>query len=271
MTAWQEVGDRVWVRRYDPFDVNATVIGTGGPTVVVDTRGSLAEGRQLRRDIAALPVPQPDVVINTHDHFDHAFGNAAFTPATIWGHVRCRDGLERRGEVQRQAVLSWLDDPSQRENLASTPLEPPSQTVTARHDLHVGDRTLWLCYLGRGHTDNDLIVEVADAEVVLAGDLVEQSAPPAYDDAWPLSWPHTLRALLRQVGPATVVVPGHGSAVDRGFVAAQAAEVARLADLLREHLDQGAPIDRLLAHSPFPQPTTRTALARAAAERRVSI
>ena len=100
--------------------------------------------------------------------------------------------------------------------------------------LDVGGRAVSLRHLGRGHTGADLVVAVDD--VVFAGDLVEEGAPPAMDDAFPLEWAATLTALLGLVrGP---VVPGHGAVVDAAFVAAQRDELARLARWLTE---PGAP------------------------------
>ena len=80
-----------------------------------------------------------------------------------------------------------------------------------------------LHYLGRGHTDSDIVVLVDG--VVFAGDLLENGAPPAFGDAFPLDWPDTAAALLELtdadefVGRA--VVPGHGPVADRAFAAGQ--------------------------------------------------
>ncbi len=48
VTGWQEVGDRVWVRRYDPFDVNVTVVAGDEKVLLVDVRTTLREARELR-------------------------------------------------------------------------------------------------------------------------------------------------------------------------------------------------------------------------------
>jgi hypothetical protein len=56
-------------------------------------------------------------------------------------------------------------------------------------------------------------VTVAVGHVLFAGDLVEESGPPAFEDAHPAEWAPTLDRVLKQVhGP---VVPGHGRPVDR--------------------------------------------------------
>ena len=45
-----------------------------------------------------------------------------------------------------------------------------------------GDRHVELIHPGRGHTAGDLVVRVPDADVLLAGDLVEESDPPFIGD-----------------------------------------------------------------------------------------
>ena len=71
-------------------------------------------------------------------------------------------------------------------------LVPPDHLVVERQELDLGDHGVQLAHLGRGHTGNDLVVVVPDSGVVFAGDLIEESAPPAYgDDCYPMDWPAT--------------------------------------------------------------------------------
>ena len=99
--AWREVGDRVWVRRYESLDQTIGVIGGDAGLVVIDTRASHRLADELRADLAQLPGALA-AVVNTHGHWDHAFGNARFLPAPIWGHVRCADDdrRARRGDAR---------------------------------------------------------------------------------------------------------------------------------------------------------------------------
>jgi glyoxylase-like metal-dependent hydrolase (beta-lactamase superfamily II) len=171
-------------------------------------------------------------VVNTHAHYDHCFGNAAFTPAGVWAHRACRAELAATGEQQRAEVVAALlaeGDPAA-EMVAMAPIELPDHLVDDAAVLDVGGREVTLRHLGRGHTDADLVVAVDD--VLFAGDLVEEGAPPAMDDGFPLEWPGTLTALVELArGP---VVPGHGAVVDAAFVAAQRDELAQLARWLTE-------------------------------------
>jgi glyoxylase-like metal-dependent hydrolase (beta-lactamase superfamily II) len=228
---WREVGDGVLVRRHAELDLNCGLVVGDGACLVIDTRSHLGEGRALAEAVRSV-TPHPWTVVNTHAHHDHCFGNACFRPAPIWGSRTCVAELEATGEMQRAAVVADLreaGDPAA-ELVATAPIDPPDRLVDDLAVLDVGGRAVTLRHLGRGHTGGDLVVVVDD--VLFAGDLVEESGPPAMDDAFPLEWPDTVTALLGHVlGP---VVPGHGDVVDADYVAAQRDELVALARWLTE-------------------------------------
>jgi glyoxylase-like metal-dependent hydrolase (beta-lactamase superfamily II) len=228
---WQEVGDRVFVRRHRELDLNCGLVVGDDGCLVIDTRSHLGEGRALAEAVRSL-TPHPWTVVNTHAHFDHCFGNAAFRPAAVWGHRRCPGELAATGEQQRASAVAGLraDGDPAAELVAIAPIDPPDHLVDEEAVLDVGGRAVTLRHLGRGHTCADLVVVVDD--VVFAGDLVEEGAPPAMEDAFPLEWAATTSALLELVrGP---VVPGHGAVVDAAFVTAQRDELAQLARWLTD-------------------------------------
>jgi glyoxylase-like metal-dependent hydrolase (beta-lactamase superfamily II) len=261
VTAWQEVADRVWVRRYDPFDVNVTVVGGDEGAVLVDTRTSLAEAAEVRDQLAELPLPRLVAVVLTHHHLDHCLGAGAWPGLPVWGSEGCRAALRSHGIEQREWWLARLPE-DRAVDLRASPIVPPDHLVRDEAELDLGGRAVWLRYLGRGHTDHDLVVHVPDAATVLAGDLVEVGAPPAFEEGHPFAWPATL-GRLEGLG-AEVVVPGHGAPTDAAFLATQREELATLAALCREALGGQRGTDAVLHASPFPAATTRLALARAA-------
>jgi glyoxylase-like metal-dependent hydrolase (beta-lactamase superfamily II) len=227
-TGWREVADRVFVRRYDFYDQGIGAVLGEDEVLVVDTRSTGAQARQLRDDLRLLTAA-PWRVVNTHHHYDHAFGNAVFRPAEVWGLARCAERLRLHGETTRAEMAR--QEPAIAHELAETVVDPPDRTFEGWADLLVGGRRVELRHLGRGHTDNDIVVRVPDARVLFAGDLLEQGAPPSFGDAYPLEWPATLGHLLDLVeGP---IVPGHGDVVDRDFASAQLAEIATLAEMAR--------------------------------------
>lgn len=253
---WVEVGDGVLVRRYAELDLSiGLVLGEAG-CLVIDTRSDLEQGAELAAAVRAL-TPNPLQVVLTHAHFDHCLGTAALLPAPVWAHPGCRDDLAEGGARQHAEAAAHRSGPAER-------LRPvvPDQTVALRTELDLGGRRVLLGHLGRGHTDHDLIVSVPDAGVVFAGDLVEQGAPPAFEDAYPLQWPDTVTAMLG-FGAGTVV-PGHGRPVDRDFVAAQRDELAELAAGCRAVMAGELSVADLLRRSPFDPATTHTAMRRCA-------
>lgn len=232
---WREIGDRVFVRRHNTLDLNAGLILGDDRCLVVDTRSSEREARELLRAVRSI-THLPYVVAVTHAHFDHCYGNATFAAeqpgCEIWAHERCRDELARSGAGQRASLAGWLRDSGElslADEVQSVTIQPPNRTFTDDATIDLGGRRIGLHHPGRGHTDHDIVVEVTDADITFVGDLVEQGAPPSFDDAYPLEWPATLDHLTDRLG--SIVVPGHGDVVDPDFVARQRVDIAEVAQV----------------------------------------
>lgn len=180
MTTWAEVADRVYQRRYDPLDVSVCVVRGADGLLLVDTRSSHREADDLRADL-------------------HVFaGRGVRWPAHLEAYERpLLDDLIARGV---EPVDDWRD----------VVITPPDVLIDDQATLDVGDRGVDLLHLGRGHTDNDLVISVPDARAWLVGDLVEESGPPMYGSgSFPLEWPTTVGRLLRRITADAIVVPGH--------------------------------------------------------------
>ena len=67
-------------------------------SLLIDTRSTHVQAREIVDDLRELTATPVTIVVDTHGHFDHAFGNHVFRPATIWGHVGCGPFLERTGD-----------------------------------------------------------------------------------------------------------------------------------------------------------------------------
>ncbi len=263
-TDWAEVGTGCWVRRYPEWDVNVTVIAGSDGLLVVDTRGTRQQGERLIDDIARLDTRPVRWVVQTHAHFDHTFGTVAFDPAVpVVAHEHAAAGLTAAAERVQRRYAEELADPSVPDaeralarEVVDTPLRAPDQTFSSVRTIDLGDRYVELLYPGRGHTDGDLLVRVPDAGVVLAGDLVEESAPPSYGpDCFPMDWPQALEVTLDITPPGTVVVPGHGVPVDRDFVEGQRAQVGDVAQSIYGLVSSGVPLADALAdpgQAPWP-------------------
>ncbi len=245
---WHEIAQRCFQRRYSEFDVTVGVILGAVGAVVVDTRASVAQGARLRDDLRELGVGRP-VIVNTHGHFDHCFGNAAFA-GPRWGHASLPGYLAGTA----RAMLA-REFPEWARAVRDDRLLPPDRLVTDRAVLDLGDRQVELRYFGRGHTDGDLVVRVPGAGCTFTGDLVESSGPPSYGaDAFPLEWPATLAALIDAGDGEGVLVPGHGPPVDRAFAARQLEEITLVARRAREAYAAGLGVEAALAEPGWPYP-----------------
>ena len=89
---------------------------------------------------------------------------------------------------------------------------------------------------------------------------VKRRPPPAFEDAFPRSWPDAAQAIAAT--GCTRIVPGHGDPVGPDFVRTQAAELAEIAQL-HQDVRTGQRTEAEAVHrSPYPEDVTRTALAR---------
>lgn len=272
MSRFTEVGDRVWVARYEWFDVNVTVVGSQRGLLVVDTNGSTAEGRLVADDIRKLGAGDVIAVVNTHWHFDHTFGNEAFRLACgdipFIAHEAAADEFARSAEEARQWFAGAPEDPHSADVLA-TNFVRPTETFISTRTIDLGDRSVELVHPGRGHTAGDLLVQIPGADILLAGDVVEESGSPSYGpDSFPLSWPRELDVVLDLMTPDTVVVPGHGAPVGRDFVESQRDDVLRVACTIRDLAARGIPAEDALSAAAWPwKPSLlRDAVARGYAE-----
>ena len=163
MADFTEVAPRVWVARYDWLDVNVTLIGGDRGLVMVDTHALGAGGPRGRGDVRRLGAGDVVAVVNTHEHFDHTFGNAVLRDEYGAIPIHAHEWAAEHTVVRRrthQARYADADDPHRDEVLA-TRIVPPTRRSPPPRSLDLGDRQVELIHPGRGHTAGDLVVRVA--------------------------------------------------------------------------------------------------------------
>ena len=103
---FQEVAPRVWVAHYDWMHVNITLIGGSDGLLMVDTHGSAAQARIVADDVRRLGAGPLTGLVNTHEHWDHHFGNATMVAefgempihATEWARDHIEESAARTFE-----------------------------------------------------------------------------------------------------------------------------------------------------------------------------
>ncbi|PWC88386.1 beta-lactamase [Azospirillum sp. TSH100] len=172
---------------------------------VIDTGGTPELGQRLREAITARTDKKPVIVVNTHMHPDHVFGNAAFVDLPFAGHANLRDALAARQEVYRQRLTDELGT----EAAAGVAPVRVDRPVAEELRVDLGNRILVLTAYPTAHTNNDLTVFDRKTGTLFAGDLLFVDHLPAVDGN-ALGWLRVIDRLERV--PAVRAVPGHGPA-----------------------------------------------------------
>lgn len=184
---------------------NAGIVSDGTSTLLVDTAATERRARLLRAAVLAAELPLPRLLVNTHYHGDHTYGNSVFTPhATVVAHEACRSQQIRAGH---ELQLVWPET-----EFGDVPVDPPAVTHRDGLTLYAGDVEVRVLHPGVAHTRGDSVVHLPRQGVVFTGDLVFQGGMPFLLSG---SLRGSLRALdlLRSLD-ASVVVPGHGPVTD---------------------------------------------------------
>jgi glyoxylase-like metal-dependent hydrolase (beta-lactamase superfamily II) len=217
---------------------NSPIIVTDSEAIVIDSEITPAAARALIADLKAVTDKPVKYVIDSHYHYDHAFGNQVFGPdVQIIGHENTRKRL-LGNTMEQYTYLSSVEpvparvaalreriaketDPQQKallerqvanslaylEQVKEIKVTPPGVTLDRRMTLYRGGREIRLMYFGRGHTDTDLVVYLPKEKIVCTGDLME-SVISYMGDAFATDWPATLDRLMEL--DFDTVMPGHG-------------------------------------------------------------
>jgi cyclase len=188
---------------------NVTAISGSRGCAVVDT-GYGPRVDEIARSIALRVHEAPNWLINTHWHFDHTPGNAAFASAgaTIAAHTNCR---VRLAHDQFVPSLQWGAPASPR-------IAWPVITFDGPVTFDLGSEQLRMLPQEPAHTDGDLAVFLPAANVLVMGDLFTNGSYPVIDESSGGSLRGLIEAverLIPVVNADTAVVPGHGEVADR--------------------------------------------------------
>ena len=222
---------------------NSVFIVTDRDVIVVDDHITLRAARALREEIRRVTDRPVRYVVNSHFHYDHTSGNGAFGPeAELLSHPRTRARLLETGQgsiaqelaamPERLTALRARRDTTRGDSaralatrqIGETELTMdeyrslrvvlPTMTVDSSLVLFRGNgQEIRVFYLGRGHTSGDVVVQLPREGLLIAGDLITNTAgPPFMLDGYPGEWGATLRRLA-QLDFATTL-PGHGAMFD---------------------------------------------------------
>ncbi len=240
-----------------PLAVNAVVIHDvgrdGGEAVIVDTTGTVGQGRALARFVVETLNARLIAVVNTHGHSDHSSGNAGALDEDVVG-PRAPLAAHRRWFETRRRERAMISRSPAADNLAE--LRHPGVLLEARTVLRCGSLELGLIP-APGHSPDLTMVYEPRRRLLIASDNLLAGPKPGkraipyfyWGDPWQLI---AALELARSLAPECII-PGHGAPL-HGEHATTALDFSL--DYLRRLLEAAAELPRDLEQPAWDEPPT---------------
>lgn len=186
---------------------NIAVLAGPDGKVMVDA-GIAVSRPQLGKALAEIGPEPVTHLINTHWHFDHANGNE-------WLHELRPTILAQENTLKHLTTMQRVED----WDYDFPPLSAgalPTDVFATDRVLRVNGTTLVMKYYGPAHTDCDISVQFAEADILHAGDTYWNGIYPFIDYSTGGSIDGSIRAAdanLAMSTDATIIIPGHGQPV----------------------------------------------------------
>lgn len=219
---------------------NSGFVVTNEGVVVIDTQGTKELALFLKKKIREITDKPIVYVINTHYHGDHTFGNQYFKEAKeIISHESTKKNLIEKDKQQREQFEKFFGENA----LEGFELTLPTKTFKKTLTLRAGGKTMELAYLGRGHTDGDIIVYLPIERIMFGGDLLYKDRLPWLGDAHISDWTETLKKLKNF--DAGIYMPGHGNIGNIDMLFALQQYLVDLKLEVKKYIEKGKALDEI--------------------------
>ncbi len=222
--------DRILVLTQAPWEETMTVIDAGPCLVVLETWGSLDAAKKASHYIDSLLHKPVRYVINSHHHWDHTFGNAAFPNAEIIGHQFCTEDMradygtakarkayfaKNARQTSQSSLRDYISDVGRQAADPAFKLAPPTLLTGERDTLTVGDLHFILYHTPGIHTRSFITIFIPELGIVFGRteylDPTKMKLEPGAD---PAIIQRVLADIQAAGKPLRFLIPGHGDAVE---------------------------------------------------------
>jgi len=230
-----EVGEGVfaYIQPDGSWFINNTGFVVGSRAVVsIDACSTERRTRAYRERIASVSSAPVTMLVNTHHHADHTYGNCFFGDATIIGQENCRSELIRFGLMGNTGIWDPVD-------WGELMLAPPTLTFRDAVRLWSDERPIDVTFVGRpAHTTNDSLVWLPEQQVLFCGDLLFNGGTPFLLMGSVTGAIDVLTNVLAPI-PARVIVPGHGRPCGSELIATVLGYLRFVLEAAREGMSAG--------------------------------
>jgi glyoxylase-like metal-dependent hydrolase (beta-lactamase superfamily II) len=231
----------------------SVLMGSGGNIAVlpgpegkllVDS-GFATSRPQITEALNAISADPIQHLVDTHWHFDHTDGNEWMhsAGATIIAHERTR---QRLSTPQVIAAFGMHFAPSPAGAL-------PTEVFASDHTLTINGATILLKHYDPAHTDTDISVLFADADILHTGDTFSNGVYPFIDYSSGGHINGMIRAAERNMAvgtDSTILIPGHGPIGNKAQLTESHAMLVTVRDAVANLKKQGRTIDEVVAAKP---------------------
>jgi cyclase len=146
------------------------------------------------------------IVVNTHAHFDHFWGNGAFRNATIIGHVLCKRDIKRTQQIKILEKNAGLQQ-------GQVELVAPQLTFEKRLVFEVDGVEM---FHSPGHTRDSISIIDHEDQVLLVGDNIGLPIPSIYPGVQIEDYIETLENYRALALPK--IISSHYNQIEAGLI-----------------------------------------------------
>ena len=160
--------------------VNNLIVITSGGVLIAESQGTAENVQRLVAAVAKL-TPQPiKYVVVGSEHGDHTGGITAFPPGIV-----------------------YLAHP-----FSAPRIKQPTEPVSEKRAIVLGDTEIDVLFLGRAHTGGDLEVYLPKEQILFMSEVFSNRIFPSMANGYPTEWVHALEKAEQM--DVSYFVPAHG-------------------------------------------------------------
>ncbi|MBI3793020.1 MAG: MBL fold metallo-hydrolase [Gemmatimonadetes bacterium] len=246
--------DTVTIRTIKITDGLYMLVGSGGNlgvsvgedgTVLVDDQFAPLTPKILAAIKAITPNPVK-FLMNTHWHGDHTGGNENLGKAGVV--IVAQDNVRER--MSKETFVARLNRTQPASPKAALPVVTFPETMT----LHLNGEDITAMHLAHAHTDGDVLIKFARANVIHGGDVFMRIGFPFIDVSSGGSLLGSIAGIERILAASdanTRFIPGHGELATRADVEAHLKLLKDVRDRTQAAIRKKQALDAFLAGKPL--------------------
>jgi len=214
-------------------------------TLMIDAGNSESHAHYFLEELKRNQIPDPDLVVLTHWHWDHIFGLSALSMVSI-------ATKQTKIEMEKLVPYEWTDyaiderveagieiefcaDAIKQEFKTDRNIEITLPELTFDHNLEIdlGGVTCILKHVGGDHSKDSLVVYIKEEKILFLGDCIY---PNLYSPRWNFTVDRTLKLLeeLDQFDADTYIL-SHGKHISKSEYQMERDLLQNMAELLGKH------------------------------------